>query len=134
MGNLCRARGRAHIVADETEKKKELQQIFDFDWNQGNKNYLTVEETIMRHITNDIGEFLTPQTTQVLFAEFKKFMFLNKAYLEQLKREEIVEDAKRQIKDYKTCYTGLVAPPLIDSVWILLMSLKTSGGKLTILV
>jgi len=129
MGNLCRYRNGGAIANDDEQHTKDIQEIFDFDWNQSNSNLLTVEETIMRQLTNDMGQMVTPHTAHIIFTEFKKFMFLNKIYLDELKRKEEAESMKRQIKDYKSSYTGLVAPPLVDSLWIILMSLNTTGSK-----
>jgi hypothetical protein len=111
------------------EDKKTLSKIYSFNWNQGNSGLLTVEEIIMTQLTNDIGEFATPHFTHIVFSEFKKFMFLNKLQLEKDKNDEKDELAQRQIKDFKESYVGLFAPPILDSVWITIMSLNTFQGK-----
>lgn len=112
-----------------SEDKKTLSKIYSFNWNQGNTGLLTVEEILMTQLTNDMGEFATPHFTHIAFSEFKKFMFLNKLQLEKDKNDEKDENAQRQIKDFKESYVGLFAPPIIDSVWIAIMSINTFQGK-----
>ena len=90
---------------------------------------LTVEEMLMLKITNDKGDFVTPQIAHVAFTEFKKFMFLNKHFIKQeIKKEEAqMEDGKVYIK--KSSYVGLFAPPTIDSIWQGIISLDVPDGK-----
>lgn len=109
-----------------------LSKIAKFDWNTNNKGSLTVEEILMRRITNDAGEFVTPQTAHIAFAEFKKFMFLNKMYLDSVhKKEETRKDGAQPVAAKKQDYfVGLVAPPLIDAIWVSLMSINIRGEKL----
>ena len=75
---------------------------------------------------NDIGEFISPQTSHVLFSEFLKFMFLNYINIknsESSKTKESKKSKSDSTKDHS--YIGLVAPPYIDLVWRSLCKLKS---------
>ncbi len=141
MGNCCGARVDYLDIARDTSKEtKEYMRVLNFDWNRGisapgveeskeRTDSLTVEEMLMLKITNDKGDFVTPQIAHVAFTEFKKFMFLNKHFIKQeIKKEEAqMEDGKVYIK--KSSYVGLFAPPTIDSIWQGLISLDVPDGK-----
>ena len=79
MGNWWWKRERVTLEGDRDKKKERelLQTIFTFDFNNIDHEGITVEETLMLSITNDLGEIITPQVTNILFSEFKKFIFLN---------------------------------------------------------
>jgi len=93
-----------------------LSKIYGFNWNKTNSVFLTVEETIMTHLTNDFAEFASPHVAHIVFTEFKKFMYLNKFFF---------ESEKKNISGDKQRFTGLLAPPMIDAVWQILMSINT---------
>lgn len=85
------------------------------------KEETTFEEILKHELTNDLGEEVSPQTTQVLIAEFKKFMFLNQMNFRILDKSkthyaDIVAKPKKM-----TYYKGLVAPPALDVVWRILI-------------
>lgn len=141
MGNCCGARTDYLDIARDTSKEtKEFIRLLNFDWNRGiaslsieeskdNTESLTVEEMLMMKITNDKGEFVSPQVAHVAFTEFKKFMYLNKHFIKQeIKREEgLLKEGEVYMK--KSSYVGLFAPPIIDSIWLSLISLDAPDGK-----
>ena len=54
------------------DKEKELlQRILQFDFNDGDPFGISFEESLMRTLTNDIGEFITPHVAHIVFMEFK---------------------------------------------------------------
>jgi len=48
--------------------------MMKFDFNLDSK--LKIEETFKELHTNDLGHEMKPQTVQILFAEFRKFLWL----------------------------------------------------------
>lgn len=93
---------------------------------------LTVEEIILMKLTNDRAEFITPQVAHIAFTEFKKFIFLNKYFLEQeRKRDAAASEKEKEAKaaQSRAKNVGLFAPPLIDSIWAILISLDIQDGK-----
>lgn len=131
MGNCCGLRGDyLDIKRDNKEENKDLTRICHFDWNKGNDASVTVEEMIMKTLTNDQGEYVTPHVAHIVFSEWKKFMFLNKMFLSQeAKKEEAKQQEGTGEKKEKEFKTGLFAPPVIDSVWQFLISLDVPCGK-----
>jgi len=71
------------------QEKEILQAIMQFDFNDGDTNGITFEETLMRQMTNDLGEFIMPHVAHILFIEFKKFMFLVYMNVSELKDQGI---------------------------------------------
>ena len=85
----------------------------------------TIEEIIMTSLANDLGDLINPQTTHILFSEFKKLMFLNAMNLKTLEEEKLAEGKpyhKKELK--KNVFIGLVAPPILDLVWCILIRTK----------
>lgn len=138
MGNLtgCKRRpdGLTRVTRNPAEEQKYIEQIFAFDWNQGLKKQpqadqrVTVEENIALRLTNDNGEQVTPQVAHVAFTEFKKFMFLNKIYVGEKEKAEAAQQEENKATEERPPL-GLYAPPLIDSVWSILISLDVPAGK-----
>lgn len=78
MGN-CWATRDKFFLSDVRDKKKEmtiLKTIFLFDFNKSDPKGITVDETLMRVLTNDLAEFASPHLAHILMVEFKKFLFL----------------------------------------------------------
>lgn len=107
------------LFADERNIEEEtdlLMEMMKFNWAE---HY----EIFMQTQTNDLGEFLSPQATFVLFSEFVKFMFLNYVNIRSLKRLQ-----KHPVKFYEVgdtelkVYTSLAAPYYIDLVYLYLLS------------
>jgi hypothetical protein len=65
----------------------------------------------------------TPQVAQIIFAEFLKFMFLVKMNVDELvaMEKQPWKLYKKGGEDTKKAYNGLVAPPILDLVWISLV-------------
>ena len=99
------------------EETKLLNKMLDFDWEH---NY----ERIMVRLTNDFGEFLTPQASHVLICEFVRFMFLNYWNIARLKHESIPPRRYQVGNTEVNSYYGLTAPIYIDQVWLLLLHTK----------
>jgi hypothetical protein len=129
MGNCCGiGKDYLDIKQDQKEENKELSKICNFDWNKGNKAYLTVEEMLMKKLTNDLAEFVTPQVAHIAFAEFKKFMFINKKHLDLEKSADKTKTGEDSKKEENKYVTGLFAPPVIDSIWLSLITLDVPSG------
>jgi hypothetical protein len=130
MGSCCGiGKDYLDIKQDVKEENKEFSKICNYDWNKGNKAHLTVQEMLMKKLTNDVAEFVTPQVAHIAFAEFKKFMFLNKKHIDQEKKAEKTKEADEEKKEDKNFVTGLFAPPVIDSIWLSLMTLDVPSGR-----
>jgi len=140
MGNCCGIRSDyIDITRDNKKEITEFNKILNFNWNsfsQTSENQkstgeepLTVEEMLLQRITNDNAEFVTPHVAHIGFSEFKKFMYLNKIFIEQeIKAEEAkLEPGQKYTK--KGYYVGLFAPPIIDSIWLSLISLDVKCSK-----
>ena len=96
-----------------------------FNWNNNNPYSWTIEEIILCSLTNDAGDYVNPQTSHILFSEFKKFMFLNLMYIQEGEKDYTVRanTLNRMFQD-KKAYVGLIAPPIIDLVWCILIRTK----------
>ena len=131
MGNCCGLRGDyLDIKRDSKEENKDLTKICNFDWNRGNNASITVQEMVLKRLTNDQGECVTPHVAHIAFSEFNKFMFLNKMFIVcEKKKEDAQKEEGTGEKENKTSRVGLFAPPLIDNVWQFLISLNVSAGK-----
>ena len=141
MGNLsCRRNNSTlSIERDIHQEQEDLQKFLNFNWNskficfliflEDNKAQFTVEEMVMLNLTNDSGQYITPQVAHIAFTEFKKFMFLNMKYV-----SEEIEKEKASLKQGETYsprkhYVGLFAPPVIDNIWSSIISLDVIHGK-----
>ena len=108
--------------------KKEISlynKIKGFDWDQYNEDSITIVDKIMLENTDDIGNLLTHETAELLFNEFKKFMFLN--YIQKQIMVSMRVDPYRFIdfeNDSLKISHGLTAPPYIDNVWTSVLSTK----------
>ncbi|CAI2360558.1 unnamed protein product [Moneuplotes crassus] len=104
--------------------------IIQFDWNQGKSSDVepTVEEIIMMRMCNDNTDFINPQCAHIIFSEFKKFMFLNTKYLLKTKKTRKSEDTDKiylhNTPSDSNYEIGLFAPPVIDQIWCILLSLN----------
>ena len=61
--------------------------ILKFDLNLGANPQLTIESRFTRENTNDMGEGLLPQTSQIIIMEFKKYMYLVATEILRRRRE-----------------------------------------------
>ena len=95
MGATCWGiRGDYEIPIDTDKNKDEIEiikTIKEFDWNNKNPYKWTIEEIIMCSIANDTGDLINPQSSHILFSEFKKFMFLNAMYIKEGVKDKTVE-------------------------------------------
>lgn len=75
MGNqLCCGRYQEEQDDLSVYHKYEIaNKIIDFNWNHTTKEFthITLEETLLRRLTNDLGQEINPQTTHIIFSEFK---------------------------------------------------------------
>ena len=129
MGATCWGLRSNYEMGIDIEKNKpeinKLKQIEKFNWNEGNSYGCTVEEIVMLSLSNDYGDWINPQTSHILFSEFKKLMFLNHMHLSELKAENLLEGKALHKKQAdKKAYLGLVAPPLLDTIWCTLIKMK----------
>ena len=142
MGNCCGIRSDyLDIARDDAKEKNDFLRMCQFDWNKIKKSeafvnqemhqtHITVEEMLMMSLTNDNAEFATPQVAHIAFSEFKKFMFLNKKFI-----EDGIKKAKAEVKEgekyeEKSTHVGLFAPPVLDNIWLALISLNVPYGML----
>ena len=140
MGNCCGIRADYISIARDTQKEKnDMNKIFNFDWNkfqktdssmnkEGSNSLITVDEILMMRITNDNAQFANPHVAHAAFSEFKKFMFLNKKFIEKEieKEKAALEEGKKY--EPKKYHVGLFAPPVIDSIWSAVISLDIPYG------
>lgn len=93
MGQASCCSLRPKVGFDETRDKAiidtDLRKVLSYDFNMGVGIKTTLEESLMTEITNDIGEPISPPTTQVLMLEFKKFMFLCKMNIQECQRAKV---------------------------------------------
>lgn len=135
MGNCCGLKsdyGDLGVSIGGT-KNKDLIKIAEFDWNKDNKGSVTVQEYIMRIITNDAAESVTPQVTHIVFSEFLKFMFLNKQYVDAKRKSMPKKDNNGKEIAPSKYIVGLHAPYVIDIVWSTLISLGPFTSKYPLL-
>ena len=114
---------KEHIKKIETAL---LVQILKFDLNLETNPILSIEARFTRENTNDIGDALLPQTTQIIMMEFKKFMFLQALDIlknrkldkkSKPKKSIILDRNESSIKDTFNFDSPFVAPPYIDRAW-----------------
>lgn len=99
-----------------------LVRALKFDLNLGKNPRLTIEARFTRENTNDMGEFLLPQTSHIIIMEFKKFMVLQGIEIQKRRREGSLDLKKNFKKDKKWTFTSpYTAPPYLDRVWKLLI-------------
>lgn len=103
---------------NKVAEKEKLHLIANYNFNEGRRGTCTIEESIMGEITNDIGELLSPQATQVYLAEFRKFIFLNAMNFEEMSRGSIKYSSPLYDKGSPDlALISITAPPMIDVVW-----------------
>ena len=111
----------------ELEKKFKsslFQDIINFDWNLENEGTITLQESLMNTITNDLG-CNSPHTTHIMFSEFLKFMFLNAVKFQKEKITGKLNYTKIDINESTVnAYQGLCPPPYLDIIWAHLYSTK----------
>ena len=121
MGTTCcssRQRLEPQSSRDKDVERRKLNIIYEFDLNKDFIDKVTFEESIMKELTNDIGVQITPQVTNMIISEFKKFMFLNLMNIKELsKKPKPPFDNYLSQDDSARAYISLAAPPLIDTVW-----------------
>lgn len=99
-----------------------LVKILKFDLNLKLNPCLTIEARFTRENTNDMGEFLLPQTTHIIIMEFKKFMYLQATAIQSMKRNGTLDLTKNYKRNGKWYYASpFVAPLYLDKVWRLLI-------------
>ena len=86
--------------AQERKLRKEeavlFAKIMKYDINLGQEPELPIEGRFTLENTNDMGESLVPQSTQVIFNEYKKFLFVVVAKLMRWKRTGRLDLSKQQ--------------------------------------
>lgn len=60
----------------------------DYDFNKLSNLDRTVEETIMEHLTNDLGDSVLPHVAHIIISEFRKFMFLVGEHIRETERRK----------------------------------------------
>lgn len=99
-----------------------LVKLLKFDLNLQKNPHLTIEARFARENTNDMGEFLLPQTAHVIIMEWKKFMYMIATEIAKRRREGTLDLTKNFKKDGKWFYTSpFAAPPYLDRVWRLVI-------------
>lgn len=99
-----------------------LVKILKFDLNLQTNPRLTIEARFTRENTNDMGEYLLPQTAHVIIMEFKKFMYLQAHEIFTKKSEGVLDLTKNFKKDGQWYFSSpFTAPPYLDRVWKLLI-------------
>ena len=95
----------------------------DFNFNRETEGILTVEEIIALELTNDLGEPILAHVCHILISEFRKFMFLiGENFLEGWIQYNDTTPNRDIVKwDWHKTLKSLVAPPVIDLVWVSLI-------------
>ena len=97
-------------------------QILKFDLNLEKKPHLTIEDRFTRENTNDLGEFLLPQTAHIIITEFKKFMYLQAWEIQSRRRKGTLGINYIESSNDKWYFKApLWPPPYLDRVWKLLI-------------
>jgi len=113
----------SHITSEQLSRKEKLKRlnfIMDFNFNKDFGGECTVEETIMKELTNDLGEPILAHVAHTLISEFRKFMFLiSENFIElRLKEIEHSHDNDQPENNCNLFIKSLIAPPTIDLIWV----------------
>ena len=115
------------LTAAEQKKLKKLEvklliKLMKFELNLDEDPELPVEGRFTLENTNDLGEPLIPATSTVIFAEFKKFLYLVVIKIMRMKRMNQIQVKKLPQLNGLYCYKSpYQAPPYLDSVWRLMI-------------
>jgi hypothetical protein len=99
-----------------------LVKVLKFDLNIGLNPRLTIEARFTRENTNDIGEYLLPQTAHIIIMEFKKFMYMQATEIRTRLSQGTLDLQRNYKKDKKWFFSSpYTASPYLDRVWRLLI-------------
>jgi len=125
MGQVFCCSDRPIFTESTKRNRKEELKIFNdikrYDFNHSLNSADSFEEFLMRHLTNDLGLPVGPQVAQVFISEFKKFMFLAKMNIQEHQNENLAYASIIDIHKKKKAVKSIVAPPMIDLVWRLML-------------